>query len=86
MFLGDCTHVLGGCRHVFQVGVDTCFGGCTHVLGGCRHVFSGFPLFWTDKIPYFHDFSRFFGKFLGIFSLFLKYDFQVVLNINMQTY
>ena len=48
---------------------------------------SGFPLFWTDKIPwYFHDFSRFFSKFPGIFSLFLKYDFQVVLIINMQTY
>ena len=44
---------------------------------------SGFPLFQTDKIPwYFHDFSRFFSKFPGIFSLFLKYDFQVVLNIN----
>ena len=26
-----------------------------------------------------------FSKFPGIFSLFLKYDFQVVLNINMQT-
>ena len=48
---------------------------------------TGFPLFRTDKIPwYFHDFSKFFSKFPGIFSLFLKYDFQVVLNINMQTY
>ena len=27
---------------------------------------------------YFHDFSRFLYKFPGIFSLFLKYDFQVV--------
>ena len=45
----------------------------------------GFPLFRTDKIPwYLHDFSRFFSKFPGIFALFLKYDFQVVLNINMQ--
>ena len=38
----------------------------------------------------FHDISMifpgFFSKFPGIFSLFLKYDFQVVLNINMQTY
>ena len=38
----------------------------------------------------FHDnsmiFQVFFSKFPGIFSLFLKYDFQVVLNINMQTY
>ena len=48
---------------------------------------SGFPLFRTDKIPwYFHDFSRFFSKFPGIFSVFLKYDFQVVLNINNQIY
>ena len=50
-------------------------------------IFSGFPLFRTDKIPcYFHDFSRFFSKFPGIFSLFLKNDFQVVWNINMLTY
>ena len=39
----------------------------------------------------FHDISMvfpgFFSKFPGIFfSLFLKYDFQVVLSINMQTY
>ena len=37
----------------------------------------------------FHDISMifpgFFSKFPGIFPLFLKYDFQVVLNINMQT-
>ena len=37
-----------------------------------------------------HDISMifpvFFSKFPGIFSLFLKYDFQVVLNINMETY
>ena len=33
----------------------------------------------------FHDFSRFFRKFPGIFSLFLKYNFQAVLNINMHT-
>ena len=32
----------------------------------------------------FHDFSRFFGKFPGIFSLFLKCNFQAVLNINVQ--
>ena len=29
----------------------------------------------------FHDISRFFSKIPGIFLLFLKYDFQVVLNI-----
>ena len=34
----------------------------------------------------FHDISRFLSKFPGIFSLFLKYVFQVVLNINVQTY
>ena len=35
----------------------------------------------------FHDISRFFKvNFQIFFSLFLKYDFQVVLNINMQTY
>ena len=35
----------------------------------------------------FHDISRFFlVNFQVFFSLFLKYDFQVVLNINMQTY
>ena len=31
-------------------------------------------------------FPGFFSKFPGIFSLFLKYDIQVVWNINMQTY
>ena len=31
-------------------------------------------------------FPGFFSKFPGIFSLFLKYDFRVVLKINMQTY
>ena len=39
----------------------------------------------------FHDISMIFPGFLKVnfqlfFSLFLKYDFQVVLNINMQTY
>ena len=38
----------------------------------------------------FHDISMIFPGFLVnfqvFFSLFLKYDFQVVLNINMQTY
>ena len=34
----------------------------------------------------FHDFSRFISKYPGIFSLSIKYDFQVVVNINMQTY
>ena len=39
------------------------------------------------ELTKFQDFSRFFfSKFPGIFSLFLKYDFQVILNINMQTY
>ena len=34
---------------------------------------SGFPLFQTDKIPwYFHDFSRFFSKFPGIFFIIFK--------------
>ena len=34
---------------------------------------SGFPLFRTDKIPwYFHDFSRFFSKFSGIFFIIFK--------------
>ena len=34
---------------------------------------TGFPLFWTDKIPwYFHDFSRFLSKFPGIFSIIFK--------------
>ena len=33
----------------------------------------GFPLFLTDKIPwYFHDFSRLFSKFPGIFFIFFK--------------
>ena len=45
-----------------------------------------------NRVPTFSDcqnsmiFPGFFSKFPGIFSLFLKYDFQVVLNINMQTY
>ena len=38
----------------------------------------------------FHDISMIFPVFLVnfqvFFSLFLKHDFQVVLNINMQTY
>ena len=38
----------------------------------------------------FHDISMIFPGFLVnfqvFFSLFLKYDFQVVLNINMQTF
>ena len=38
------------------------------------------------ELTKFHDISRFFSKFPGIFSLSLKYDFQVVLNINLQTY
>ena len=37
----------------------------------------------------FHDISMifpgFFSKFPGIFPLFLKYNFQAVLNINMHT-
>ena len=41
------------------------------------------------RLTKFHDISMifpcFFSKFPVIFSLFLKYDFQVVLNINMQT-
>ena len=44
---------------------------------------SGFPLFRTDKIPWYF---QFFSKFPGIFSLFLKYDFQVVLNINLLSF
>ena len=40
------------------------------------NVDSGFPLFrtqsGTDKIPYFHDFSRFFSKFPGIFFIIFK--------------
>ena len=42
----------------------------------------------VQKVDIFkrHDFSRFFSKFPGIFSLFLKSDIQVVLNINMRTY
>ena len=42
------------------------------------------------RLTKFHDISMIFPGFLVIFqiffSLFLKYDFQVVLNINMQTY
>ena len=42
------------------------------------------------RLTKFHDISMifpgFFSKFPGIFSLFLKYNFQVVLNINRQTY
>ena len=50
-------------------------------------IYTGFPLFRTDKIPwYFHDFSRFLVNFQVFFSLFLRYDFQVVMNINMQTF
>ena len=34
---------------------------------------AGFPLFQTDIIPwYFHDFSRFFSKFPGIFFIIFK--------------
>ena len=46
-------------------------------------VYPGFPLFWTNKIPWFF---QVFSKFPGIFLLFLKYDFQVGLNINMETH
>ena len=42
------------------------------------------------RLTKFHDISMIFQGFLVnfqvFFSLFLKYDFQVVLNINMQTY
>ena len=42
------------------------------------------------RLTKFHDISMIFPGFLVnfqvFFSLFLKYDFQVVLNINMQTY
>ena len=41
-----------------------------------------FPGFFS-KFP--GIFFIIFNKFPGIFSLFLNYDFQVVLNINMQT-
>ena len=34
---------------------------------------TGFPLFWTHKIPwYFHDFSRVLNKFPGIFFIIFK--------------
>ena len=55
--------------------------------GLSKDLFTGFPLFRTDK---FHDISMIFPgflvKFQVFFSLFLKYYFQVVLIINMQTY
>ena len=43
-----------------------------------------FPLFqtWQNSMI----FPGFLANFQVFFSLFLKYDFQVVLNINMQTY
>ena len=53
------------------------------MFGYNEHPLQGSHFFGLTK---FHDFSRFFSKFSGIFSLFLKYDFQVVLNINIQTY
>ena len=38
-----------------------------------ENIDAGFPLFWTEKIPwYFHDFSRFFSKFPGIFFIIFK--------------
>ena len=49
--------------------------------------FQGSHFFGLTK---FHDISMIFPGFLVnfqvLFSLFLKYDFQVVLNINMQIY
>ena len=53
-----------------------------------------FREFWVQGSHFFgltkfHDFSMIFPGFLVnfqvFFSFFLKYDFQVVLNINMQT-
>ena len=38
---------------------DTAAGG-THPTGMHSCISTGFPLFRTDKIPYFHDFSSFF--------------------------
>ena len=55
---------------------------CVHACA-CVCVFAGFPLFWTDKIPRFFQVLVYFQVF---FSFFLKYDFQVVLNIDMKTY
>ena len=48
---------------------------------------SGFPLFRTDKIPwYFHDFSRFFLVNFQVFFIIFIVWFLVVSNINLQTY
>ena len=57
-------------------------------IHGCfRNKLQGSHFFGLTK---FHDISMIFPGFLVnfqvFFSLFLKYDFQVVLNINMQTY
>ena len=42
-------------------------------LPNALHIYTGFPLFRTDKIPwYFHDFSRFLSKFPGIFFIIFK--------------
>ena len=42
-------------------------------LRNAMAIISGFPLFRTDKIPwYFHDFSKFFSKFPGIFFIIFK--------------
>ena len=60
-----------------------CFALALSVIKLYRFV-SGFPLFGTDKIPWY--FQVFLVNFQVFFSLFLKYDFQVVLNINMQNY
>ena len=53
-----------------------------------RCTLTGFPLFRTDKIQwYFHDFSRFFSKFPGIFFIIFKVRFPSGFEyINMQTY
>ena len=54
---------------------------CTQIIIQGSHFFG---------LTKFHDISMIFPgllvNFQVFFSLFLKYDFQVVLNINMQTY
>ena len=57
------------------------------IVSVMRYIQQGSHFFGLTK---FHDISMIFPGFLVnfqvLFSLFLKYDFQVVLNINMQTY
>ena len=74
-----------------DLGLGTAVGGpdLQQIPSGSHAYYSnqGSHFFGLTK---FHDISMtfpgFFSKFPGIFSLYLKYDFQVVLNINMQTY